>query len=53
MCNEVWSYQDGHVDGVEDALREASIYLSENVIKHIKEKQLEFYKNWKRQEEKE
>lgn len=50
MCKEVWSYQDGYIDGVEEALEAASVFLSENVIRHIKEKQLEFYKNWKTEE---
>ena len=40
-------YMEGYVDGADAVFFALSDYLTEDIINHIKEKRLEYYKLWK------
>lgn len=40
-------YKEGYVDGADEVLFAVADYLSDDVIGHIKNKRLEYYKLWK------
>ena len=42
-------YMEGYVDGADAVFFVLSEYLSEDIINHIKEKRLEYYKLWKKE----
>lgn len=42
-------YMEGYVDGADAVFFVLSEYLPEDIINHIKEKRLEYYKLWKKE----
>lgn len=40
-------YKEGYVDGADAVLFAVADYLSDDVMNHIKNKRLEYYKLWK------
>ena len=40
-------YKEGYVDGADEVLSVVADYLSDDVMNHIKNKRLEYYKLWK------
>ena len=42
-------YMEGYVDGADAVFFALSEYLPEDIINHIKEKRLEYYKLWKKE----
>lgn len=42
-------YMEGYVDGADAVFFALSEYLPEDIINHVKEKRLEYYKLWKKE----